>query len=164
MTAELTKVSLKRGFPLEMASKLWRWLNSPRGPNFDDFGPQTQAQFMMELAVRVRRERAWSIMVDGEIVGYLGFVPQNPMAGQFHGLVIAPEYRRQGIGRDAFREAMETLREEGYTSFTSMPFADNRAIHELLFSLGFLWVGELPNATKRDGQLCSLSIFHKEVR
>lgn len=164
MTAELIKVTLKPGFPLELSGKLWRWLNSPRDPNFDDFGPQTQAQFMMELAVRVRRERTWSIMADGEIVGYLGFVPQNPMAGQFHGLVIAPNFRRLGLGSEAVEEAIRLLNKEGFTSFTSMPFSSNRAIANLLKAIGFDYIGELPNATKCDGLLCSLSIFHKEVR
>ena len=35
-TVNATAIALRPKFPPELAGKLWRWLNSPREPNFDD--------------------------------------------------------------------------------------------------------------------------------
>ena len=160
-TEQAMGVKLTPGFPLELGKKLWSWLNSPREPNFDDFGPATQEDFLLELAHRIRREGTWGIWSDGELVGYLGYYRTSPMAVQFHGLVIKPENRGRGYGTAAFRSAIQELRDRGVSSFTVMPYRGNTAIERVLRRVGFNFIGMLNGATRRDRQPLDVSMWHK---
>ena len=153
MTATELHVTLEAKFPMERASALWRWLNEPREPNFDDFGPHTFGDFANQLAHRTRCEHTWGIHFEGKLVGYLGFVRLSPIAGQFHGMVIAPEYRKRGIGTAAMSRAVAELRADGAKSLLVTVFWDNAAILSVLASAGFSEVGFIFNASMRNGRL-----------
>ena len=163
MTAAQVSVTLRPRFPLDMSGRLWEWLNNPREPNFDDFGAESLAEFMMELGRRVTREKTWAIMFDGEVVGYLAFAPSNPVFGQFHGLVINPEFRRLGIGTEAFREALALLLDQGFKSFMVMPFADNTRIFRILENVGFREAGRILHASERDGEPVNVRLMTRGV-
>ncbi len=150
-------VTLEPGFPL--ASQLWKWLNQPREPNFDDFGPRTFAGFYDVLLKRSATEKTWAIHWHGKIVGYLAFAPLNPVSGQFHGLVIAPEYRRRGFGRAALKLALAELRRSGFRSLLVMPFRSNHAIRYILQELGFQLYGWMEQASEQDGKPQAVGIF-----
>lgn len=157
MTA--TAVTLRPKFPMELTSKLWTWLNSPRHHNFDDYGPKTYPEFLKVFAERSTKERTWAVIVGGEVVGYLGFAPQSTIAGAIHGLVISPSYRGNGIGTAALNEAVSQLIAEGFKSITSTIFADNAVIHHVLRSVGFDDVGVLRKAAMKDGKMVSMQIM-----
>ena len=164
MTATQCEVTIRSGFPSELAGKLWRWLNSPRGPNFDDFGPSTPEGFAKQLKQRLLHEITWAICADNEVVGYLAFSPANPIAGQCHGMVIAPNYRGRGIGTEAFRQAIQSLKELEFRSFTVMPFEDNAVIRHMLETLGFdNLYPPLFGASRIDGKPRNVSIYHLGV-
>lgn len=153
------EVALHTKFPLAWAGTLWSWLNEPRAPNFDDFSPKTKAQFMVELGLRVTREITWAIHYDDRIVGYLAFKPMNPIFGQFHGLVIDPEFRGRGIGTEAFTAALTELIEQGFKSFLVMPYADNLPILKVIRNVGFRESGRILHATERDGDPVNLRVM-----
>lgn len=154
-----SRVSLRAGFPAELVHKLWRWLNSPRACNFDDFGPQGVNEFAFDLGRRLATEKTWAICLDGEVVGYLGFLQQSPMAGQFHGMVIDPKFRGLGIGTEAMHAATIELATHGFKSLAVMPFAWNLAIIPVLLSAGFAKVGTLTGATRHQGESSDISIW-----
>lgn len=152
-------VTLERGFPAESLPDLWEWLNSPRYPNFDDFAPDTYEAFCVSFAVRQYSEVMWSIRHQGIIAGYLAFAPFSNMVGQFHGLVIHPEMRCNGIGRAAIGEAVTELLSLGFSKLMVSPFADNELIVRMFQSLGFVQEGRLTNMTRRDGVLTDTLIL-----
>lgn len=156
--APIPEVKIRPRFPIELRSKLWLWLNSPRDPNFDDYGPNL-AEFYRQLAYRIEREKTFAILFNEEVVGYLAFTPQNPIAGQFHGLVIDPKYRRRGIGLAAARTAIQLLRSQGFEKFTMITFDDNIAIQVLFRHLGFIQEGYIFNATRRNGKPLSMRLL-----
>jgi RimJ/RimL family protein N-acetyltransferase len=147
-----TEISVKEGFPIELGGNLWAWLNLPRDPNFDDFGPRDKEEFMVQLRRRVRREKTWLINCGGSAVGFIGFVPQNPVTGQFHGMVIRPSFRHKGCGREAARVVVDQLFSEGFRKLTVMTFADNHHIWSVFRSLGFEEEGLIQGATQRGGK------------
>lgn len=152
-------VTITPGFPATCAVDLWMWLNEPRSPNFDDFGARDYDAFAAELETRTRTERIWTIHLHGAIVGYLGFAPLSPIAGQFHGLVIAPAQRRKGVGRQAVQLAIQRLQSEGFEKFLTATFADNEPIRRMFLGLGFEQQGYLTAATLRDGKPLDLRIL-----
>lgn len=156
-------ITLRAKFPVEHAARLWRWLNTPREPNFDDFGPTTWLEFDTALGKRIAYEKTWAVCIKGEAIGYLAFAPQNPVAGQFHGLVLDPKYRDKGLGRVAMQMAIDELVAAGYRSFLSMPTVDNKVIAKLLLALQFRHVGTLRKASQRDGQPSGVAIYCLEV-
>lgn len=153
------EVSIRRPFPVEYAAKLWGWLNMPRDPNFDDYGPD-RAQFEAQLVARIAQERTWGIWSGQQLVGYLGFIVQTPVCGQFRGLVIAPRYRRQGIGLKAVRVAIAELTQEHHVEkFIVWTFADNHRILQLFRQLGFRQEGYITGATRRAGQPLDMRVL-----
>lgn len=152
-------IRLTHRFHAELSAKLWDWLNSPRLPNFDDFGARTREEFGRDLGHRISRERTWGIDVAGTVLGYVGFAPSSPMAGQFHGMVIAPPYRHLGIGTAAMFLAVEKLRAEGFTKLMAIVHADNIPICKMFHRVGFAQEGYLTAATQRDGKPLDLRML-----
>lgn len=151
-------IRIKRGFPFEWKNRLWQWLNSPREPNFDDFGPNRD-EFSFHLARRIRTEYTWGIWLGDDLVGYLAFVAQSPMCGQFHGLVIAPAHRMKGIGGTAVDLAIAELAEDGFRKFIAWTFADNQRIEHLFRRRGFQQEGYISGATKRGGEPLDIRVL-----
>jgi RimJ/RimL family protein N-acetyltransferase len=152
-------VTLEYPFPKWACEELWRWLNAPRDPNFDDYGPRTVEEFRLELDKRRRLECTWGISLGGELVGYLGFIPQTQICGAFHGLVIEPEKRGMGIGAAAVAEAIGDLRVAGFEKFMVWVFADNHGIAHLFGKLGFTEEGYISGATRRSGEPLDMRVL-----
>lgn len=143
-------LEIRPGFPAGLRhSHLWRWLNSPREPNFDDFGPETEEQFDRAFFARLEQERIFTGWLYGAPVAYCGFKQFSPHAGQFHGVCVAPEYRRQGIGTLLLVGVIARLEGEGLSKFLAMIFADNKPMIRIFKELGFSQEGYLSNASKR---------------
>ena len=155
----MSEVQIRSPFPPEFAAKLWVWLNKPRKPNFDDYGPASPAEFGHDLAHRITRERTWGIWLDDEIAGYLGFVSHNPILGQFRGLVIAPRFRGQGVGSKALKQTVDQLHSEGFRKLMVQTFSDNQQIRQMFHKLGFHQEGYLSAATRREGKPLDIRIM-----
>ncbi len=152
-------VTIRRKFPVGSWSRLWEWLNTPRYPNFDDYGPNRDL-FKNQLGYRIDHECTWGIRIEGMLVGYLAFAPLSYATGQFHGLVIDPQYRRQGVGEKAVLAAMEDLKVvDGIEKYIVWTFADNPTIERLFRRLGFAQEGYITGATKREGQPLDMRIL-----
>ncbi len=157
----MVSVTIKAGFPPEYAMKLWRWLNTPRAPNFDDFGAKDVGEFARQFAFRTRTQKLWSIIADGTLVGYAAFAPQNPICGQFQGVVIAPTWRGKGIGTEAMQQITAELHAAGFTKLLAMTFADNIQVLSMLLRTGFQPEGFLVAATQRDGEPLDIQVMSK---
>jgi RimJ/RimL family protein N-acetyltransferase len=145
------RIQLASPFPLEAADSLWRWLTTPATPNWDDFTDIPQSQFAALLATRRKAHQTWAIRFEEKLVGYVGFRRDSPICGQFQGMVIAPEYRFQHIGREALSKVLAELREAGVEKFLAFVFADNRAVKRIFETCGFAQEGYLTGLTRRDG-------------
>ena len=145
-------VTVRRGFPMEMAGKLWTWLHSPAEPNFDDFNRVSLSEFARTLEHRLSREHTWAIIEDDAVVGFAAFQLQSPMCGQFHGIVLKPSARGRGVGRHAVEAIVDELREAGVSKFVAAIFADNEPVRRMLAGAGFEEQGYFPRMTQRDGK------------
>jgi RimJ/RimL family protein N-acetyltransferase len=152
-------LTILRPFPLAHSVELWRWLNDPRDPNFDDYGPRDQAGFRTWLEQRIAGEWTWQIRLGTQIVGYLAFMLQTPVSGMFHGLVIAPQYRHQRIGTFAVKQAIHELRKAGVEKFMVWTFADNAPIRSLFAGLDFVQEGYVTGATRRNGKPLDMRVL-----
>jgi phosphinothricin acetyltransferase len=129
--------------------------------------------------VSVESRRAWfnnhvpgkrPIMVeriDGEVAAWVSFEP-------FYGrpaydrtaeisIYIAPEYRRQGLGKRLLKESLAMTPELGIRSVVAYIFSHNEGSMRLFRSFGFETWGELPDIAEMDGNQYSLSILGKHV-
>lgn len=159
LAAVSSRVKLVPRFPMEYDYALFHWLNCPRAPNFDDYGPTTPDSFYTELKRRVDTEFTWGIYFDDNLVGFLGAKAENPFAVMLHGMVMRPSYRRRGLGMFALVRGIAAFRDLGYNKFMVSTFADNEAILNLLSKLNFRQEGYITAATLRDGKPVDMRIL-----
>ena len=77
------------------------------------------------------------VAVDGDrIVGTI-LAGHDGRRGIFHHVVIAPEYRKQGIGKMLVESAMEALKKEGITKVLLVVFNDNENGNQFWEHMGF---------------------------
>lgn len=97
------------------------------GVDVPDFPAPCRYVFRGELASQgaSRRAEPYVAMVDGEVVGYLGLeLPQ--LENRDHAdvaLVIHPDYRRRGLGREVHRFLLERLRQLGRDRYAARTVA-----------------------------------------
>src|SRR4051812_41247437 len=98
---------------------------------------------------------AFTIEVDGELVGWLGFDEENDPDYRFASLdiTLAPAYQDRGIGPEALRAVIDWLvRERGHHRFTIDPAAHNDRAIRAYEKVGFRPVGRLRKYERgRDG-------------
>ena len=87
----------------------------------------------------------WVVAVDGQkVAGYVG--SQSVMGeADMMNLAVAPEFRRNGIGRQLVERLITQLRNNGVSSLTLEVRASNDAARNLYENLGFAQVGRRPN-------------------
>lgn len=73
---------------------------------------------------------------NGRIVGTI-LAGHDGRRGIFHHVVIAPEYRKQGIGKMLVESAMEALKKEGITKVLLVAFTDNENGNAFWEHMGF---------------------------
>jgi aminoglycoside 6'-N-acetyltransferase len=108
---------------------------------------------------------AFTIEVDGEVAGWLGFSEETEPQYRFAGLDIslAPAYQGKGLGPEALRTVIDWLVEgRGHHRFTIDPAAQNQRAIAAYEKVGFRPVGTLrkqeraPDGNWRDGLLMDL--------
>jgi ribosomal-protein-alanine N-acetyltransferase len=87
----------------------------------------------------------WIVAVDGQSVA--GYVGSQSVMGEadMMNLAVAPDFRRNGIGRQLVECLIQRLRDNGVTSLTLEVRASNDAARMLYNNMGFSQVGRRPN-------------------
>ena len=129
--------------------------------------------------VSVESKRAWfnnhvpgkrPIMVeriDGEVAAWVSFEsfygrPAYDRTAEIS-IYIAPEYRRQGLGKRLLKESLDMTPELGIRTVVAYIFSHNEGSIRLFGSFGFEEWGMLPDIAEMDGKRYSLSILGKHV-
>ena len=108
--------------------------------------------------------QAFTIEVEGQIAGWLGFSEENDPDCRYASLdiTLAPEYQGRGLGAEALRTVIDWLIARGHHRFTIDPAAHNRRAIRAYEKVGFRPVGRLrqyergPDGTWHDGLLMDL--------
>ena len=131
---------------------LWAWLNEFPLNNFDDFGPKSEEDLMVEFTRRAHRgEYTWTAYVDEQPAGVIGFAPFSPYCGSFHGICFAKEWHGKGVARKAVSLALNEIFDMGFQKVSAALFRDNLRVRNFLHNLGFRPEGMLVKQTLRGG-------------
>ncbi|WP_207264699.1 GNAT family N-acetyltransferase [Desulfovibrio sp. Huiquan2017] len=129
--------------------------------------------------VSVESRRAWfnghtpgkrPILVerlDGEVAAWVSFEsfygrPAYERTTEIS-IYIAPEHRRQGLGRRLLAEALGMAPELGIRTVAAYIFSHNEGSIRLFRSFGFEEWGKLPDIAEMDGKRYSLSILGRHL-
>jgi aminoglycoside 6'-N-acetyltransferase len=107
---------------------------------------------------------AFTIEVDGEVAGWLGFNEENEPDYRHAGLdiTLAPPHQGRGLGPEALRAVVDWLIARGHHRFTIDPAAHNERAIKAYTTSGFRPVGILrkyergPDGVWHDGLLMEL--------
>lgn len=136
--------------PIEL---LWKWLNEFPQNNFDDFGPKSEEELIVDLTRRAHRgEYVWMVYVGEAPVGVIGYAPMSDYCGMFHGICITREWHGRGVGNYAVREVIDAIFDMGYQKISASFFRDNHRVDAFLNRLGFRHEGILTRQTMRGGK------------
>lgn len=147
-------------FPPSQAPALARWLNAPREPNFGDFDASDAESIARGLAAKTAAGQTFARVIEpGEAIGFLAVVPFSPVMAWFAGMVIAPEYRGQGVGTRFLELVVAALRAQGLRKLSAIFYADNAAIRATFARAGAIEEGYLAGATLRGGELADMRLW-----
>ncbi len=109
----------------------------------------------------------WVVETDGHIVAWLSFSsfygrPAYNATAEIS-IYVAPEFRRQGIGRELLREAIDHAPSIGIKTLLGFIFAHNEPSLWLFLDFGFQQWACLPGVAELDGIERSLLILGKRV-
>lgn len=109
----------------------------------------------------------WVVQSDGRIVAWLSFSsfygrPAYNATAEIS-IYVAPEFRRQGIGRELLREAIDHAPSIGIKTLLGFIFAHNEPSLWLFLDFGFQQWACLPGVAELDGIERSLLILGKRV-
>ena len=151
-------VDLISPVPDAWGPRMWAWLREDPEANFDDFGPQTLAEFMAERAALRGQERLWGVMCDGEPCGYIQFLPITSMLGTMH-LCFARAVHGRGIATDALRRIREELVADGIEKLLITFFADNLRVEQFCRGFGAVDEGLFRHHTRTHGRLRDVRVM-----
>ncbi len=129
-------MTLRSPFPSAHAALLARWLNSPREPNFAEGQPSDAATVATMLAAKEAAGATFCCTLEGMPIGFIGFKPLGAHEGQFAGMVMAPEFRGMGYGRQFLAMVVGELHRRGFTSMSALVRAENAAVQRAFRSAG----------------------------
>ncbi|HSZ53308.1 MAG TPA: GNAT family N-acetyltransferase [Caulobacteraceae bacterium] len=99
----------------------------------------------------------------GTVTLFLGTPPNQPFRAEIWKLMVAPVYRRMGLGRALVSEAESLAREHGRTLLT-LDTAVEGGASELYEGLGWTRVGVIPDyAFKPKGGVVGTAIYYKKT-
>jgi GNAT superfamily N-acetyltransferase len=141
--------------------RLWAWMQDAPDCNLDDSSPSTEAAFIEELHRRI---------ADGElIVGlYLpdheapvGAIGLKPVADGvwLHGLCIAPEWQRKGLGA-----ALLAVMASTYGDVQASYYSDNAGIRRTFAKAGYQVRGHIHGQVTRHGEPVELEYVRTYAR
>ncbi|MGM7720777.1 GNAT family N-acetyltransferase [Metabacillus sp. Hm71] len=95
-------------------------------------------------------------LVNGQVVGYLGFHPPTPLKTNQHvmeiDLAVDPEYQGTGIGRKLLENYKQRARKKGISKLSLRVLATNEGAIQFYKKCGFIEQGRLINEFFLDGK------------
>jgi RimJ/RimL family protein N-acetyltransferase len=146
-------MTISQPFPEALLPEAWGWLQQFPRANFDDFGPRSCEEFLVEM--RRRREsgeRSWAVRSEGRAVGLVGYAQLAPHSGTFHGVCFDRSVHGTGLTRAAIEAILEQVFAEGTRKVMAGYFSDNHRVHTFFKRLGAQSEGLLRAQTYRQGQ------------
>ncbi|WP_316900312.1 N-acetyltransferase family protein [Pseudodesulfovibrio indicus] len=105
--------------------------------------------------------------IDGEVAAWVSFESFYGRPAYDHtaeiSIYIAPEFRRQGLGRKLLKEALDMTPALDIKTIVGYIFSHNEGSMRLFRSFGFEEWGRLPDIAEMDGKDYSLSILGKRI-
>ena len=152
-------MTLVTPFPRRFAPALHAWLTTPTSPNFDDFHSSKYGDFLIALDAKNAAGSTFAFMRHGKPVGFAAFAAASPVMAVFAGVVIAPEYRGMGFGRELLGLVWDEMQLQGYRKATAWFFADNLAVARAFEAAGAVNEGRLARCAQRAGELVDMQIW-----
>mgnify|MGYP001616950911 FL=1 len=139
---------------------VWAWLRERPDLNFDDHGPQTVAEFEVEMQRRVDAgERTWGVYADGAPCGLIGYLPITATVGSFHGICFTEPVHGTGVPQAAVRRVLGELYLSGVEKVSASFFATNVRVHRFFLGLGATDEGVLRAQTRQHGRPMDLRLM-----
>ncbi|MNI76554.1 Acetyltransferase YpeA [compost metagenome] len=91
------------------------------------------------------RDRFWLAEADGEIVGCIAVIGHSNEKAQLRWFILHPDYRRMGIGKKLFHEAIRHCRERGFQHIFLETTDDQKAAIHMYVQAGFKKIAEQEN-------------------
>jgi RimJ/RimL family protein N-acetyltransferase len=133
-------MTLVSPFPRRCAPALHAWLNDPREAHFADAETSDYGAVIALLDEKNTAGQTFGAVLDGRVIGFLGFTPHTPGAlingGQYCGMVIAREHRGRGHGKRFLALVADALKEQGYEWTYAELRTDNHAIRATFAAVG----------------------------
>ncbi len=131
MTQVITQIEVWPYCDLDRAGvvKLWNEV-------FPDPTPHNAPDLMITRKLAQQRGLFFVALADGEVVG-TALAGYDGVRGWLYKLAVAPEHRRQGIGRSLVAHAVRALKAMGCAKVNLQVTADNEAAVAFYESLGF---------------------------
>lgn len=152
------EIDVRSPFPFEALPRIWRWIEPFREKVSDDFGPQTQEDFVSFAAAKWDTQKTWAIYVDGEMGGLITFERLSPWVGTAH-WIFKPNFQGKGIAAKASAVALGEMFATGIGKLAVYPLAGNLAMGSLLIRLGFTREGTLIEQTLCNGKPTDMWVY-----
>lgn len=162
---QASEIVLESPFPIYAVPRIWQWVESFRDKVFDDYGPQTQREFVDQWIKAERNgRRSWSVSKRNELGGVITVSNLSPVVAEMHCV-----FRKEFWGHENTVPALEAVADlllaEGIEKVTSCVTADNHGLLALLRKIGGVREGVLKDQQRRGGKPADLVIIavHKEA-
>jgi RimJ/RimL family protein N-acetyltransferase len=129
-------MNLTTPFPRRCAPALHAWLNDPREAHFAAGEASDYGAVIALLDEKNTAGQTFGAVLDGRVIGFLGFTPLTPNTGKFCGMVIAREHRGRGHGKRFLALVADALKEQGYEWTYAELRTDNHAIRATFAAVG----------------------------
>jgi len=150
----------------DLARTVWQWLQEFPLANFDDFGPKSVADLVIDVQRRIARgERVWVAWRNCAPIGIIGYAPVNSYCGMFHGICFAEEWHNTGVAQAAVGKVIDEIFATSQQKISASFFRDNERVHSFLHGLGFTFEGLMTRQTLRGGKpvdMLLLALFKED--
>jgi len=151
-------ISISEEWPKSYAH-LWLLLNEFPENNFDDDGPKTFDLFSRDMLQRRKAgESLYMARQNGEVIGYVGYIPVNHRLGLFHGICFAKRVRGTGAAHKAVRMLIDDLFSRGVEKISATFFAHNERVFRFLAHLGAVEEGLLKGHTMQKNKAVDMRL------
>jgi RimJ/RimL family protein N-acetyltransferase len=151
-SAVRSDVVLKPSLDREWWPLMWRWLMEDPTMNADEFGPQSEAEYIAQREAMRGREQLWGVIADERPAGFIQYQPISPMLGSMH-VCFTRAVRGHGVATTAMCRVRDELIANGVRKLTIAIFSDNAPALALCRRFGAIHEGLLRHHTRTNGRL-----------
>ncbi|KYK37696.1 MAG: GNAT family N-acetyltransferase [Theionarchaea archaeon] len=129
---------------LEQCRTLWEELTQHHQKIYNDpsIGGDTPGLYFDEHLARIGPERIWVAEYSGDLVGLIGLIVDGEEA-EVEPVVVASDYRNNGIGRALLNHVIEEARTLGVRYLNVKPVARNVEALSFFYNQGFQILGHI---------------------